>query len=76
MLDLAPLPAHFDAAAARAADATQLHENKPGNIEREVDHTFGDVDVGFDAAELVREERFHYAEVSHAMMEPNAALAE
>ena len=75
-LDIAPLPAHFDAAAARAADATLLHANKPGNVEREVDHTFGDVDAGFAAADLVREERFHYAEVSHAMMEPNAALAE
>ena len=75
-LDIAPLPAHFDAAAARAADATLLHANKPGNIEREVDHTFGDVDAGLKAADLVCEERFHYAEVSHAMMEPNAALAE
>jgi len=75
-LDIAPLPAYFDAAAARGTDATLLHANKPGNIEREVDHTFGDVDAGFATAELVREERFHYAEVSHAMMEPNAALAE
>ena len=75
-LDIAPLPAYFDAAAAREPGAALLHANKPGNIEREVDHTFGDVDAGFAAADLVREERFHYAEVSHAMMEPNAALAE
>ncbi len=60
----------------RAPGAVQLHANKPGNIEREVDHIFGDVDAGFAAADLVREERFHYAEVTHAMMEPNAALAE
>ncbi len=73
-IDIAPLPAYFDAASARAADATLLHANKPGNIERAVDHTFGDVDAGFAAADLVAEERFHYAEVSHAMMEPNAAL--
>ena len=75
-LDIVPLPAYFDAAAARAADATLLHPNKPGNIEREVDQTFGDVDAGLAAADLVCEERFHYAEVSHAMMEPNAALAD
>ncbi len=31
--------------------------------------------AAFAAADLVREERFHYAEVTHAMMEPNAALA-
>ncbi|HEX8738697.1 MAG TPA: 4-hydroxybenzoyl-CoA reductase subunit alpha [Casimicrobiaceae bacterium] len=75
-LDLAPLPAYFDAAAARAADAVALHANKPGNIEREVDHRFGAVDEGFAAADLVREATFHYAEVTHAMMEPNATLAE
>ncbi len=75
-LDIEPLPAYFDAASARAGGATLLHPNKPGNIEREVDHTFGDVAAGFAAADLVREETFRYAEVTHAMMEPNAALAE
>jgi len=76
VLDFEPLPAYFDDAAARAPDAVLLHANKPGNVEREVDHVFGDPDAGFAAADLVREERFHYAEVTHAMMEPNAALAE
>ncbi len=76
VLDLEPLPALFDAESALAPDAVQLHENKPGNIEREVDHTFGDVEAGFDAAAKVAEQRFRYAEVTHAMMEPNAALAE
>jgi len=76
VLDLERLPAVFDAGSALAAGAVQLHENKPGNIEREVDHSFGDVEAGFGDAALVREECFHYAEVTHAMMEPNAALAE
>jgi 4-hydroxybenzoyl-CoA reductase subunit alpha len=76
VLDLEPLPSVFDAASALAAGAIQLHEDKPGNVEREVEQSFGDVDAGFAAAALVREERFHYAEVTHAMMEPNAALAE
>ena len=74
-LDLEPLPAYFDAAGSRAIDAVQLHDDQPGNIVREVDHSFGDVSAGFAAAELVLEERFHYAEVTHAMMEPNASLA-
>jgi 4-hydroxybenzoyl-CoA reductase subunit alpha len=76
VLDLEPLPAVFDAEQARAPHAPQLHANKPGNLEREVDHVFGDPDEGFAQAGLVREQRFHYAEVTHAMMEPNAALAE
>lgn len=61
---------------ARAPDAEQLHENKPGNLEREVHHVFGDVAEGFAQADLVREETFDCAEVTHAMMEPHAALAE
>ena len=76
VLDLEPLPAYYDAAAAQAPDALLLHANKPGNVEREVDQVFGDPDAGFAQADLVRERRFHYAEVTHAMMEPNAALAE
>src|SRR5271169_6124430 len=37
------LPAYYSSAAARAADAVLLHDNKPGNLEREVHHTFGDL---------------------------------
>jgi len=74
-LAIDPLPAYFDAASARAPDAVQLHAKKPGNVEREVDHVFGDVDGGFAKAHLVREATTRYAEVNHAMMEPNATLA-
>ncbi len=76
VLDLEPLPAYFDAASSRAPDAVRLHANKPGNVEREVEQAFGDPDAAFATSDLVREQRFHYAEVTHAMMEPNAALAE
>ena len=69
------LPAYFKAADARAADAVQLHENKVGNIEREVHNEFGDTAAGFAQADLVREENYACAEVHHAMMEPNATLA-
>jgi 4-hydroxybenzoyl-CoA reductase subunit alpha len=76
VVDIEPLPAYYRAADARAPDAVLLHDNRAGNVEREVDHAFGDVDGGFAAADLVREHAFHYAEVTHAQMEPNAALAE
>ncbi len=75
-LEIDPLPAYFDAAAAREAGAVLLHADKPGNVEREVDHLFGDVAGGLADADLVREATYHYAEVTHAMMEPNAALAQ
>jgi 4-hydroxybenzoyl-CoA reductase subunit alpha len=75
-VDYRPLPAYFGAAEAMQPAATLLHADKPGNIEREVDHAFGDVAAGFAAADLVREAEFHYAEVTHAQLEPDAALAE
>lgn len=69
------LPAYFKAADARVADAVLLHDNKQGNIEREVHNEFGDTAAGFAAADLIREETYDCAEVHHAMMEPNSALA-
>ena len=75
-VELEPLPACFAARDALAEGATLLHENKPGNVEREVRQEFGDVDAGFAAADLVREATFRYAEVTHAQMEPDCALAE
>ena len=75
VLDIKPLPAYFHAGEARVPDAVLLHEKKAGNIEREVDQSFGDVDAGFAAADLVREQTFHYAEVAHGQIELNAAVA-
>lgn len=75
-LEIEELPACLTPREARAPGAALLHEDRPGNVEREVHHTFGDVGAGFAAADLVREEVFNCAEVTHAMMEPHAALAE
>ena len=70
------LPAYYTSAEARAVDAVLLHDNKPGNLEREVHHTFGDVAAGFARADLVREDRINCAELNHAQIEPHVALAE
>lgn len=70
------LPVYTAAAEARAEGAVLLHADKPGNIEREVSNSFGDVEGGFAAADLVRERSFHYAEVAHAQMEPDCTLAD
>jgi 4-hydroxybenzoyl-CoA reductase subunit alpha len=75
-LELRELPAYYTSQEARAPGATLLHDNKPGNLEREVHHTFGDVEQGFAAADLVREETIQCAEVNHAQIEPHASLAE
>jgi 4-hydroxybenzoyl-CoA reductase subunit alpha len=75
-LEIRPLPAYYTSEAARAEGAVLLHDNKPGNIEREVHHEFGDVEAGFAAADLVREEVIHCAEVNHAQIEPHSCLVE
>jgi len=75
-LEIEELPAVHTSAEARAPDAPLLHDDKPGNIEREVHHVFGSPAEGFAAADLIREDSFSCAEVNHAMMEPHAALAE
>ena len=60
----------------RKPGAVLLHDDKPDNIEREVHHEFGDVEAGFAGADLVREETFDCAEVTHMHMDPHAGLAE
>jgi 4-hydroxybenzoyl-CoA reductase subunit alpha len=70
------LPVYTTAAEARAEGAVLLHRDKPGNIEREVGNSFGDVEAGFAAADLVREQSCHYSEVAHAQMEPDCTLAD
>jgi 4-hydroxybenzoyl-CoA reductase subunit alpha len=75
-LEVKELPAHYSSEEARAPGAALLHDNKPGNLEREVHHQFGDVTQGFAAADLVREERISCAEVNHAQIEPHACLAD
>jgi 4-hydroxybenzoyl-CoA reductase subunit alpha len=74
-LTLEDLPAVYTAKEARAPDAPQLHLDKPGNLEREVHHSFGSPDTAMAKADLVREAVFDCAEVNHAQMEPHAAFA-
>ncbi len=75
-LKVKELPAYYTSDGARAPDAVLLHDNKPGNVEREVHHQFGDVNEGFAIADLVREEQFCCAEINHAQIEPHASLAD
>ena len=75
-VDIEPLPAHFDCDSARAPGAVLLHDDKAGNLERSVEHDFGDVEAGFARADRVVERRFHCAELAHAQLELNASVAQ
>jgi 4-hydroxybenzoyl-CoA reductase subunit alpha len=73
-LELCELPAYYTSEDARAPGATLLHDNKPGNVEREVHHEFGDWQQGFATADLIRDATITCAEVNHAQIEPHACL--
>ena len=75
VLDIEPLSAYFTAEDARAEGALQLHDNRRGNIERQVEQDFGDVAAGMAAADLVLERTTHCAEVAHGQIELNASVA-
>jgi len=75
-LEIEELPVCYTPAESRAPNAPLLHDNKPGNLEREVHHSFGDVVNGFASSDLICKETFNCAEINHAQMEPHAALAE
>jgi 4-hydroxybenzoyl-CoA reductase subunit alpha len=75
-MEVRELPAYYDADKARMAGAVDLHADRPGNLERDVHHEFGDVEAGFAASDMVLEKVYDCAEVTHVQMEPNASLAE
>jgi 4-hydroxybenzoyl-CoA reductase subunit alpha len=73
-LELSELPAYYTSEDARKPGAMLLHDNKAGNLEREVHHEFGDWRAGFETADLVRDVKINCAEVNHAQIEPHACL--
>ena len=70
------LPAYFTSSDAMAEGVVDLHEHRPGNIEREVDFELGEVDRGMDDADFIISETFNCAEVCQVQSEPHAAIAE
>ena len=75
-MEVEELPAYYDPEKARMPGAVELHADKPGNLERDVHHQFGDVEAGFAAADIVLEKVYDCAEVTHVQMEPDVSLAE
>ena len=69
------LPAYFDPEESMKAQTHLIHDNKPGNLEKDYHHAFGDPDRGFAEADQVAEARFIANEVTHAAMEPHSTLA-
>jgi 4-hydroxybenzoyl-CoA reductase subunit alpha len=74
-VDYEVLPAYFDPEESMQAQTNLIHDNKPGNLEKDYHHVFGDPDKGFADADQVAEARFIANEVTHAAMEPHSTLA-
>ena len=70
------LPAYFTSSDAMSDDAIDLHDHRPGNIEREVDYEIGDVDSALKDADMVLEETYNCPEICQVQTEPHAAIAE
>lgn len=70
------LPGYFKSKEAMAEGAVNLHEHRPGNIEREVDFELGEVDAGLADSDFILEETFNCAEICQVQSEPHAAIAE
>ncbi|MCK4511218.1 xanthine dehydrogenase family protein [bacterium] len=72
-VDLTELPGVFDAVRAMAPDAPLVHES--GNVFLHDKVRKGDVDAGFDAADIIVEREFRTYHQEHCYLEPLAALA-
>ncbi len=69
------LPAYFDPEESMKAQTDLIHDQKPGNLEKDYHHVFGDPDSGFAQADHIAAARFIANEVTHAAMEPHSTLA-
>jgi 4-hydroxybenzoyl-CoA reductase subunit alpha len=74
-LKVRELPAHYTSKSAMAEGASNIHAQRPNNIERDVLFELGSVEQGFQQADLVREGTYDCAEVCQNQMEMHAALA-
>ncbi|MBW2619469.1 MAG: molybdopterin-dependent oxidoreductase, partial [Deltaproteobacteria bacterium] len=74
-VDYEVLPAVFDPLEAIKEGAPLLHEDHPRNINIHVPINVGDVEAGFKASRLVREDTFTSEAESYFMAEPLAVVA-
>ena len=72
-VNLTELPGVFDAVRAMESDAPLVHKN--GNVFLHDKVRKGDIDAGFDAADIIVEREFRTHHQEHCYLEPLAALA-
>lgn len=73
-VDYEELPSVFDPEEAMKPGAPRIHDRED-NICAHVTLHAGDIEAGFAQADHIREDRFSFASVGHAAIEPHSALA-
>ena len=72
-----PLPVLLSIEESLAREDIKIHdETRRGNIMKAVHLAFGDVEEGFDEADLVREDTYFFEGTTHAAMEQHACVAD
>ncbi len=72
-LDFEPQPVITSAVQARQSNVPLLHPK--GNLLKHIKVRKGDLERGFDAADLILEDTFHTVMTEHAFLEPECSLA-
>ena len=71
------LPALLSIEESLAHEDIKIHdETRRGNVMKEVHLSFGDMEEGFDEADLVREDTYFFEGTTHAAMEQHACVAD
>ena len=71
-----PLPVIKNMQEALAPDAPLIHPEYPNNIAKSLEMSIGNIDEGFEQADMIVEEVYHTQKVDHTPIEPRVALAE
>jgi xanthine dehydrogenase molybdenum-binding subunit len=70
-----PFPVVSDPILARGADAPVLHDDRPdGNLLKHIKVRKGDIDAGFDQADVIVERTYRTPMTEHAFLEPECAI--
>src|SRR6185437_5879265 len=76
-VDYEPLPALTSIDEALAHPEQRIHEETArGNVMKEVHLEFGDMEAGFAAADLIRDDIYFFEGTTHAPMEEHACVAD
>ncbi len=72
-VNITPLPIVNNAVYARTAEAPMIHES--GNLLKHIKVRKGDMDLGFEDADVILEHTFHTNPNDHAFLEPECSIA-